>query len=1141
MSESVTISSAPPPTPSMNYTALREGGLELIRRWAGDSWTDHNVHDPGITILEACSYAITELGLRLQLDVADLLRSGDSHGAANLEPAHRVLPVAPVTRQDLRHVLLDNPLVRDARAFLQADSEVAFYELAGGNPPLTYTPGTARIRPHGLYEVLIELADRPLNTNTYALQVTAGGQNYDIDLALPFWDDAEAAPFREGATVNTVTMVPDGTEVWRALPELHSYYGRLTVGYTDASGPATIVIWVVLRITTVLTNPGAVIPGILAAARTAVESIAPAAPPVPAAPIIQFAQRVASAVSSINQLQTYLAGWRNLGEQAVRIGVARVQEIAIRARLEVTGGIDVETLLAGIFADLDQMLSPRVRFDSLSNRRSDDPFPERIFDGPLLRNGFLADTLLGGHPQVLFLSDVLRLIMRRRDSTRADVVSQENPVGRDIVAVTDLALSNFINNRPITADAEDCLRLVETERFRPRLSIAKSRIVVVRDDSEVPYDLARVERLFAELMAEADARARTTDTSPVWPVARGEVLPIEDYTPVQADLPSNYGVGDAVLPESVGPERHAAVKQLQGYLFLFEQFLADSTAQLGNINRFFSSDADEDRTYFTRPLYDVPGVQKLLKRFPAGADWGTFVQDPDNPFARALHDAAESRTQLLDRRNRMLDHLLARQGEDAVALGQELHRWAQVELAAAALPVAQQPIQIAARRDAANARLIRIKSALLHDAPELNAIRLQAHGFLHGDGLVVRVEPEALGFRWHAAIDGVDQLRAFDTFTTELAASFAAENALAFAARSALYRNDHVGGGFRRLRLMDGSSAGTPVAETPLTFPNVGAATTAAGELAAIFTRLRLTSSLAPLERRVAYLTGIRGRTRRRLLPPATTHFEIVNDPPGGGLFGKRWRFRDVPATGQVVLNSPIRFDATTDAAATALAEASIQQVVQRGMDEWNYVISPAAANTFTYELQDRSGVTLAIRDATLPTRSAAEAALAAAIDVLYRTHSAEGFYLIEHLLLRPREAGDPFLSLPIGDTARERDPYSQRLSFVFPSGFARDFSLPGDTAPRSPVTPHRFRDPEFRRHAERIIRQACPAHLMPTIYWVDRRASGTAASPASFEAWEQRYFDWLDSVLIPAAPAAASDAARTALIQALNAIANDA
>ena len=123
---------------------------------------------------------------------------------------------------------------------------------------------------------------------------------------------------------------------------------------------------------------------------------------------------------------------------------------------------------------------------------------------------------------------------------------------------------------------------------------------------------------------------------------------------------------------------------------------------------------------------------------------------------------------------------------------------------------------------------------------------------------------------------------------------------------------------------------------------------------------------------------------------------------------------------------------------------------------------------------------------------------------MLYRNYSAEGMFLIEHLLLRPRQAGEPFLSLPVGDNARERDPYSQRISIVFPSGYARNFSLPRASAPTTPVTPDRFRDPEFRRHAERVIQQACPAHLMPTVYWVDQierpglRPRPPASTPSS-------------------------------------------
>jgi hypothetical protein len=1141
MSEPVTISSAPPARVAMNYSALREGGMELIRRWAGASWTDHNIHDPGITILEACSYAMTELGLRVQLEVGDLLRSGESNRSAELEPAHRVLTVGPVNPQDLRRVLLDHPLVSDAQIFLPADGEVPFYELANGNPPLTYTPGTSQIRPGGLYEVLVELADRDLNTNTYSFSVTSGVQNdeqkYDVDLALPFWDEPEAAPFRQGAVVSTAAMVLDGGVAWRKLPEPQSYFGKIDLGYTGPAGPDHVVTWAVLRITTVLPQPGLVLPGILTAASTAVGSTAANAP------VIQFAHRASRATAAVNQLQTYLAGWRNLGEQAVRIGVARVQEIAVRARIEVTGGIDLEQLLANIFVELDKMLSPRVQFESLSARRSTQPDPGAIYDGPLLRNGFLAtDAFAPRHPTVLFLSDVLRVIMRQRSAAGTDVVTQENPAGREIVAVTDLALANFVNNRPITSDAEDCLKLVEIERYRPRLSVAKSRLVLVRNDSEVSYKIGRVEQLVTDALGKLDQASRTDDTSPVWPVKRGDLLPVEDYTPLQEELPAAYGVGHSVLPDSAGPARHAAVRQLQGYLLLFEQILADVTTQLGNINRFFSGDAGENTTYFTRPPFDLPGVPSLLRDFPLGGNWTAFVGDPDNPVKRALHDAAETRTEVLDRRNRMLDHLLARQGEDMVAFGQELHRWAQLELAAV------NPASIAARRDAANARLVQIKAALLHDAPELNAFRLLANSNpLFGDTDLLQITPSGTAFSWRLAPGNQERLRSVSTFDTTAAAHIAAENALAFAARLELYEVVDIGGGQRRLHVIDGLTTANVLAESTQTFAGDPAAKAAKAEIAGVFAQLRIKSSPAPFERRVAYLTGIRNQQRRRLLTPTSVNFQIIDDPPGGVLFGKRWRLFELPGyAGQVLLNSPVRFEADTDAAAIQKAQDSIRQVLRYGMDEWNYVILTLLDNTVTYQLKDPSGTVLAVRDASLPSTGDAARALAATVDLLYRSYSAEGFFLIEHLLLRPRnaptarKAGDPFLSLRVGPTARERDPYSQRISLVFPSGYARDFSQPRPAAPPK-VTPDRFRDPEFRNYAERAIQQACPAHLMPTVYWVDQESPGTPAAPASFDTFEQRYFDWLDTVLIPGAPAATVAAARGALVEALNRIADDA
>jgi hypothetical protein len=59
-------------------------------------------------------------------------------------------------------------------------------------------------------------------------------------------------------------------------------------------------------------------------------------------------------------------------------------------------------------------------------------------------------------------------------------------------------------------------------------------------------------------------------------------------------------------------------------------------------------------------------------------------------------------------------------------------------------------------------------------------------------------------------------------------------------------------------------------------------------------------------------------------------------------------------------------------------------------------------------------------------------------------------------------------------------------------------------------------------------------------VFWVDRE-SPASGSTASFDTFEARYHTWLDTVLVPGAAPAAVSAARNALVEALNAIANDA
>ncbi|WBY09532.1 hypothetical protein PIB19_09655 [Sphingomonas sp. 7/4-4] len=58
--------------PAQDFDALKSEAIGLLQQLCAH-WTDYNAHDPGVTLVELLSYALTDLGYRATLPVADLL------------------------------------------------------------------------------------------------------------------------------------------------------------------------------------------------------------------------------------------------------------------------------------------------------------------------------------------------------------------------------------------------------------------------------------------------------------------------------------------------------------------------------------------------------------------------------------------------------------------------------------------------------------------------------------------------------------------------------------------------------------------------------------------------------------------------------------------------------------------------------------------------------------------------------------------------------------------------------------------------------------------------------------------------------------------------------------------------------------
>ena len=111
MKESVSISGEKIENISLNFTDLREKGLEYIQKFSGDLWTDYNLHDPGVTILDQLCYALTDLGYRTSLPIKDLLTQEEGKAIDALKNAFfapsAILSSHPISIKDTRKLILD--------------------------------------------------------------------------------------------------------------------------------------------------------------------------------------------------------------------------------------------------------------------------------------------------------------------------------------------------------------------------------------------------------------------------------------------------------------------------------------------------------------------------------------------------------------------------------------------------------------------------------------------------------------------------------------------------------------------------------------------------------------------------------------------------------------------------------------------------------------------------------------------------------------------------------------------------------------------------------------------------------------------------------------------------------------------------
>ncbi len=652
MEEFTSIPKSFKPIASQDYEFLRSEGLKHIENLTSALWTDYNAHDPGITILEAVCYAITELGYRTGFDMKDFLRKADRNlvNGQTLFTAREILTVNPLTITDFRKLLVDIEGVHNAwmiadttrvdeKKNKHAINEVEIFADCKKDE-LTFEPNLHPLFLSGLYRVLLDLDfdDRlgDLNDGSIIIENPSSLEFYEGEFVfrvnLPAWKDADfnfASNAQNTANIDSLSIAQKEKqfEFSLTLTDSSTILFTVSIPLKPASKEVTLVD---VRQMFELTAAGK---------KEKVAEI-----------FAVYLKKISKSKSIVQSCIKSLYERRNLCEDFIEVTTIDAEEIAFCFDADVNPGADIEKIQAELFYAIENYLNPTVDFYSLTNLLDKKIPVDEIFSGPVLQHGFIDTAQLEqtNLRATVYASDIINLLMDIEgvQSIRNFQMTKYDSAGKAVACCTS---------------QKWCLEI--TPLHKPVLSQDKSKIVLFKNQFPFTAQYAEVRDTILVLHA-IRSRAKLNGLTQDLPVPIGNKRDTESHWPVQYDFPQTYGIGPYGLPPMATSQRIAQQRQLKAYLMFYEQLLADFFSQLSNAHQLFSI-TDIKQTYFAQYLKDIKDLDPVYSTSGVSGSLENVLSDQDTTagLKNGWQSLYEDKNTFEDRRNRFLDHLLSRFAE----------------------------------------------------------------------------------------------------------------------------------------------------------------------------------------------------------------------------------------------------------------------------------------------------------------------------------------------------------------------------------------------------------------------------------------------------------------------------------------------
>lgn len=400
-------------------------------------------------------------------------------------------------------------------------------------------------------------------------------------------------------------------------------------------------------------------------------------------------------VSNNPFLDTYflLNSCRNIGEVFTFPQILAPKKYTITGDLELENGYDLDSIIVTIIQKVNAYVFPQVTASGYDQLKEEGAKTNEIFNGPKLQKGWIPSSSIKAKKDTIHSFEITKIIQSIEGvSSIMKVTFYDDQKNQKTVAVCG-------KHQLLTFDFTQSLH---KKASHSNLNIySKGKLLNEKVNSSLIAQLAKMQEPKTQIDTVAAVKMAPN-------IPTGKYRDIANYYSIQNTFPEAYAVGENAINDNTPDYEAAQSRQLKGYLTLFDQLLTNQFAQLANLDMLFSfknsltgdtldtanffatKDTTEKRhlaypapfisfspTYFYQSLYQsVPNIKPLLKNnniFGFGPlfetekqrdrkSWNLYQEDPYNSYIHGLMMIMEDEQVNLNRRNKILDHLLARHG-----------------------------------------------------------------------------------------------------------------------------------------------------------------------------------------------------------------------------------------------------------------------------------------------------------------------------------------------------------------------------------------------------------------------------------------------------------------------------------------------